>query len=87
MYHLVTGLLRAECALTYTCPYCILAYAQEEGGFPYGNTPRITPSATPFGHCTFSLFAVLFVYSLAVRYLLFLEARAAPVQSPKTSDA
>jgi hypothetical protein len=79
MYHLVIGLLRAECALTYTCPYCILAYAQEEGGFPYGNTPRITPSATPFGHCTFSLFAVLFVYSLAVRYLLGSECSSSLV--------
>jgi hypothetical protein len=69
MYHLVIGLLRAERALPYVCHYGVLAYAQQDGGFPYGDTPRATPSTTPFGHNTLPLFAALFVYSLAIRLL------------------
>jgi hypothetical protein len=46
MYHLVIGLLRAERAVPYACHYGFLAYAQQDGGFLYGDTPR----ATPFGH-------------------------------------
>src|SRR5215210_7103575 len=69
MYHLVIGLLRAERAVPYACHYGVLAYAQQDGGFPYGDTPSATPSATPFGHSTLPLFAALFVYSLAIRLL------------------
>ena len=65
MYHLVFGLLRAERAVPYACHYGVLAYAQQDGGFPYGDTPR----ATPFGHSTIPLFAELFVYSLAILLL------------------
>jgi hypothetical protein len=46
MYSLVIDLLRAERAVPYACHYGVLAYAQQDGGFPYGDTPR----ATPFGH-------------------------------------
>jgi hypothetical protein len=49
------GLLRAERAVPYACYYGILAYVQQISGFPYGDTPRTTPSTTPFDHSTLSL--------------------------------
>ena len=49
------GLLRAERAVPYVCYYGILAYVQQISGFPYGDTPRTTPSTTPFNHSTLSL--------------------------------
>ena len=69
MYHLVIGLLRAERAAPYACHYGVLAYTQQVGNSPYGDTPRAAPSATPFTHSTLPLFAALFVYSLAIRLL------------------
>ena len=41
--------------MPYACYYGILAYVQQISGFPYGDTPRTTPSTTPFDHSTLSL--------------------------------
>ena len=41
--------------MPYACYYGILAYVQQISGFPYGDTPRTTPSTMPFDHSTLSL--------------------------------